>query len=95
MNMMIVIKADSRSAPSQWETALLCNDVSHWLCASLESALVVIIVCFQAASDPVLTDDQTAELTGLMNSKDKDKNVTIPVSKMCDMLRTKENDQIF
>ena len=30
--------ADSRFAPSQWETALLCNDVSHWLSASLESA---------------------------------------------------------
>ena len=25
--------------PSQWETALLCNDVSHWLGPSLESAL--------------------------------------------------------
>ena len=23
----------------QWETVLLCNDISHWLCASLESAL--------------------------------------------------------
>ena len=33
------IKADSRFAPSQWETALLCNDVSYWLGASLESAL--------------------------------------------------------
>ena len=32
-------RADSRFASSQWETALLCNDVSHWLCASLESAL--------------------------------------------------------
>ena len=31
-------RADSRSAPSQWETALLCNDVSHWRGASLESA---------------------------------------------------------
>ena len=29
----------SRFAPSQWEMALLCNDVSHWLGASLESAL--------------------------------------------------------
>ena len=28
-----------RAAPSQWETPLLCNDVSHWLGASLESAL--------------------------------------------------------
>ena len=32
-------RADSRFAPSQWETALLCNDVSHWLITSLESAL--------------------------------------------------------
>ena len=32
-------RADSRFAPSQWETALLCNDVSHWLGASLESSL--------------------------------------------------------
>ena len=30
--------ADYRFAPCQWETALLCNDVSHWLGASLESA---------------------------------------------------------
>ena len=32
-------RADSRLAPSQWETALLCNDASHWLGANLESAL--------------------------------------------------------
>ena len=32
-------RADSRFAPSQWETALLCNAVSQWLGASLESAL--------------------------------------------------------
>ena len=32
-------RADSRFVPSQWEMALLCNDVSHWLGASLESAL--------------------------------------------------------
>ena len=31
-------RADSRFVSSQWETALLCNDVSHWLDASLESA---------------------------------------------------------
>ena len=29
-------RADSRLAPSQWETALLCNGVSHWLGACLE-----------------------------------------------------------
>ena len=38
-------RADSRFAPSQWETALLCNDVSHWLGANLESALPIFIDC--------------------------------------------------
>ena len=28
-----------RLAPSQWETALLCNAISHWLGANQESAL--------------------------------------------------------
>ena len=31
--------ADSRLAPSQWETALQSNAVSHWLGANLEAAL--------------------------------------------------------
>ena len=35
-----IYRADSRFAPSQWEMVLLrCNNVSHWLGASLESAL--------------------------------------------------------
>ena len=34
-------RVDSRFAPSQWETALLCNDVSHWLGANLESTQLV------------------------------------------------------
>ena len=32
----------SRFAPSHREMALLCNDVSHWLSASLESALMMV-----------------------------------------------------
>ena len=32
-------RADTRFAPSQWETVLLCNDATHCLGASLESAL--------------------------------------------------------
>ena len=32
-------RADSRFAANQWKTALLCNDVSHWLGARLVSAL--------------------------------------------------------
>ena len=34
-----ICRADSRFVPSQWETVLLCNNVSHWLGANLESAL--------------------------------------------------------
>ena len=33
------ISADSRFAPSQWETSLQSNAVSHWLGANLELAL--------------------------------------------------------
>ena len=33
-------KAGSRFAPSQWETSLQSNAVSHWLGANLESALL-------------------------------------------------------
>ena len=36
-----VIRADSRFAPSKWETALLCNNVYYWLCVNLDSALVM------------------------------------------------------
>ena len=39
---LIYIRVDSRFAPSQWEMPLLCNDISHWLGASLESALYII-----------------------------------------------------
>ena len=40
----VIHRADSRFAPNQWETALLCNDASHWLGASLESARIHISI---------------------------------------------------
>ena len=43
---VLIIRANSRFAPSQWETALFCNDVSHWLGAKLESALIIDITRF-------------------------------------------------
>ena len=48
-------KADSRFARSQWEMALLCNDISHWLGASLESAqqFLSLIQQTQAISDMI------------------------------------------
>ena len=32
---------DSKFVPNQWETALLCNAVSHWLGTNLESTLYI------------------------------------------------------
>ena len=48
-------RADSRFAPSQWETALLCNDVSHWLGASLESALKLVFTAVSTAKSTIDT----------------------------------------
>ena len=38
-----VITTDPRLVPSQWKTALLCNDISRQLGASLESALLCLL----------------------------------------------------
>ena len=35
-----ICRAESRLGPSQWETSLQSNTVSHWLGANLESALI-------------------------------------------------------
>ena len=39
-------RADSRVVPSQWETSLQCNAVSHWLGATLESVLKWTKTCY-------------------------------------------------
>ena len=46
----IIYRTDPRFAPSQWETVLLCNDVSHWLGASLES---ILNLCVMSRLQPV------------------------------------------
>ena len=38
-------RADSMLAPSQWETALLCNDVSAWLGANVETVQYSTYTC--------------------------------------------------
>ena len=43
VEMRIVCRADSRFAPCQWQMVLLCNDISFWLGASLESAPVCLL----------------------------------------------------
>ena len=37
-----IYRDDSRFAPSQWETSLQSNAVSHWLDANLESSLIQV-----------------------------------------------------
>ena len=39
----IYIKTDSMLAPSQWETSIQSNAVSHWLGANLASALHILL----------------------------------------------------
>ena len=39
-----VLRTDSTLAPSQWETSLQSNGVSHWLGTNLESALCTVFV---------------------------------------------------
>ena len=39
----ILNRADSRFVPSQWETSLQSNTVSHWLGTNLESALLYTV----------------------------------------------------
>ena len=51
LNTRLYCRDDSRFAPSQWETPLLCNNVSHWLGASLESGLILWL-CWYAITNP-------------------------------------------
>ena len=44
-----IYQADYRLVPSEWETALQSNAVSHWLGANLESALHYRLVIFVSA----------------------------------------------
>ena len=42
-NTNYIYRADSWFAPSQWQTSLQSNAVSHWLGANLESALYICV----------------------------------------------------
>ena len=52
--LMISYQSYSRFVPSQWEMVLLCNSISHWLSASLESALYMVILD-RGQHEPMLT----------------------------------------
>ena len=50
-------KSDSRFAPSQWEAVLLCNNVSHWLGASLKSILHTVFSFVVLSSKAILSSN--------------------------------------
>ena len=50
---MASFRDQSRYAPSQWETSLHCNDVSHWPGAYLDWSLIGLFHC---NGNSVLTD---------------------------------------
>ena len=67
----MVYRAYSMFAPSQWETALLCNNVSHWLGTSLESALVFNGIFLEnevntMAADALVTQGAKASAAALL-----------------------------
>ena len=41
---LFTYRSDSRFEPSKWKTVLICNDVSHWLGANLETALYIYCI---------------------------------------------------
>ena len=58
-------RAESRFAPSQWETVLLCNNISHWLGAGLESApllwnkqTLIVLSCCHKPSRLLANDNE-------------------------------------
>ena len=70
IQLRIYFRADSRLAPSQWETALQSNAVSHWLGANLESALYWVngrVLYRQAIA--WTNDGITAALIGIIAGK--------------------------
>ena len=53
----IVFRAGSRFEFSRWETSLQSNGVSYWLCVDLESALVILWLCFLLISGNIVISD--------------------------------------
>ena len=62
LNPIMILKADFRFAPSQWGTVLLCNDTSHWLGTSLESALTLYHIA--ATGGPCYIGNDPMSYTG-------------------------------
>ena len=53
-----VYRADSRFAPSQWETSLQSNAPSHWLDVNLESARVYIMALMNTSLGKTTAGDK-------------------------------------
>ena len=73
--------ADSRFTPSQWERALLCNDVSHWLGASRVKPVCIYI---PASTDVVWRHVTTSNGSWCIGIKGE-MSGTVCVTFTCDM----------
>ena len=62
-NCLLYYRADSRLAPSQWDTSLQSNAVSHWLGANLETVLVLYSLQGLQESWDVLVGDIVSATT--------------------------------
>ena len=49
----LVANTSSGLSPSQWETSLQCNTISHWLAENLESALIIMCDQFNHRQVPL------------------------------------------
>ena len=83
-----IFKADSRLALSQWETVLLCNDVSHWLGANLESALTLLLLWEhkQIGSFHPGKLEKTTTYVLILNNRLKDMT-KLPEGRLIDIIR--------
>ena len=78
--------ADSRFTSSQWEMALLCNNVSHWLGASLEStphimpSWVSYGVCIARILAEILSYNGTAMYDQCISAKPHDPLLVIVIA---------------
>ena len=71
----LVCRADPRLVPSQWQTSLFSNAVSHWLGASLESALGLACIL-----DPNFVSTVSADIDALAHNSAMSLTGTVPTT---------------
>ena len=91
-----ICSTDSRFAPSQWETVILCNDVSHWLGANICSHCSLMPLQNKCGADSRFAPSQwETALIGWVQTWRQPKNVCVtPVPYMCMSITQPPHDGI-